>query len=112
VLRIDACAADGALCEAVSRELGACANAQLFSYGALSASEVFGLSAQANGNRPAIRPVDAYGRRIDRVEFHPALHRLMQLGVEHCVTGCAWRHADTHGTHAARAALMFLHYQA
>jgi putative acyl-CoA dehydrogenase len=61
---------------------------------------------------PGVPPGRRHGRRIDRVEFHPAWHRLMQLGVEHGVTGFAWRHADTAGAHVARAALMFLHYQA
>jgi len=36
----------------------------------------------------------------------------MQLGVDHGVTGFAWRHAGTPGGHVARVALMFPHYQA
>jgi putative acyl-CoA dehydrogenase len=110
--RVDRYAADLALCDAVDREGGAWANPQLLSYGALSGGELLEHGAQANTVRPVLRPVDAYGRRIDRVEFHPSWHRLMQLGAEHGVTGFAWRHADTPGAHVARAALMFLHYQA
>jgi len=108
----DAFAADLALCEAVDREAGAWANPSLLTYGALAGNELLALGAQANALRPVLRTVDAHGRRIDRVEFHPAWHRLMQLGVEHGVTGFAWRHADRPGAHVARAALMFLHYQA
>jgi putative acyl-CoA dehydrogenase len=108
----DAYAADLALREAVRREGGAWAEPQLHAYGALAGGELLALAAQANASRPVLRPVDEYGRRINRVEFHPAWHRLMQLGTEHGVSGFAWRHAGREGAHVARAALMFLHYQA
>ena len=29
-----------------------------------------------------LRTFDRYGNRIDEVEFHPAWHKLMQMGVE------------------------------
>jgi putative acyl-CoA dehydrogenase len=108
----DVFANDVALCDAVEREWGAWANPKLLAYGTLTGGELSGLGGLANVNRPAFRPVDPYGRRIDRVEFHPAYHRLMQLGVEHGVTGFAWRHAGREGAHVARAGLMYLHYQA
>ena len=109
---VDAYGEDRALREAVAREGGDWADAQLHAYGALAGGELLALGAQANAVRPVFRPVDAHGRRIDRVEFHPAWHRLMQLGVEHGVTGFAWRNEGREGAHVARAALMFLHYQA
>jgi putative acyl-CoA dehydrogenase len=109
---VDAYAEDIALRESVAREGGDWAEPQLHAYGALAGGELLALGAQANANRPVFRPVDAHGRRIDQVEFHPAWHRLMQSGIEHGVTGFAWRNADRHGAHVARAALMFLHYQA
>src|ERR1700742_2186852 len=37
----------------------------------------------ANENKPVLHTFDRYGQRIDEVEFHPAWHKLMQLGVEH-----------------------------
>ncbi len=37
----------------------------------------------ANENKPVLRTYDRYGNRIDEVEFHPAWHQLMQMGVEH-----------------------------
>src|SRR5439155_19725150 len=37
----------------------------------------------ANENRPVLRTHDRYGNRIDEVEFHPAWHKLMKMGVEH-----------------------------
>jgi putative acyl-CoA dehydrogenase len=36
----------------------------------------------------------------------------MQLGMQHGVHAFAWRHAQTPGAHVARAALMFMQYQA
>ena len=70
------------------------------------------LGEQANTNKPRFRPVDAYGRRVDEVDFHPAYHRLMQLGVEAGITGMPWRDESASGAHVARAALMYLHHQA
>ena len=37
----------------------------------------------ANENKPVLRTFDRYGNRIDEVEFHPAWHQLMKMGVEH-----------------------------
>src|SRR4051812_787855 len=34
----------------------------------------------ANENEPVLRTFDRYGHRIDEVEFHPAWHKLMQMG--------------------------------
>ncbi len=109
---VDSYAADCILREAVAREGGDWAASELHAYGTLAGGEMVALGAQANANRPVFRPVDAHGRRIDQVDFHPAYHRLMQLGVEHGVSGFAWRNAERPGAHVARAALMFLHYQA
>jgi len=36
----------------------------------------------ANENKPILRLFDRYGHRIDEVEFHPAWHQLMKMGVE------------------------------
>jgi putative acyl-CoA dehydrogenase len=109
---IDAYACDLPLREAVAREGAGWAEAALHAYGALAGGEMVALGVQANAARPVFRPVDPYGRRIDQVDFHPAYHRLMHLGAGHGVTGFAWRHAGQPGAHVARAALMFLHYQA
>jgi putative acyl-CoA dehydrogenase len=108
----DAYAGDRALREAVAREGGDWAEEQLHAYGALAGGELMALGVQANAVRPVFRPVDAQGRRIDAVDFHPAYHELMRQAVAHGVNGFAWRHAGRAGAHVARAALMFLHYQA
>ena len=81
-------------------------------YGPVAGGELMELGFAANENKPRFRPFDRYGHRIDEVEFHPAYHRLMELGIAHGVPNFAWRHAGTPGAHVARAALMYLHGQA
>ena len=108
----DAYDSDLPMREAIAREGGEWAQPQLQAYGVLAGGEMMGLGVQANQHKPQFKPVDAYGRRLDEVEFHPAYHRLMQLGTSHGVSGFAWRHADAPGAHVARAGLMFMHNQA
>jgi putative acyl-CoA dehydrogenase len=65
----------------------------------------------ANENKPVLKTHDRYGNRIDEVEFHPAWHRLMALGVEHELHALPWRN-DHDGAHAARAAMYMTAMQA
>ncbi len=37
-----------------------------------------------------LRTHDRYGNRIDEVEFHPAWHKLMQMGVENELHSLPW----------------------
>lgn len=108
----DLWAGDVVLREAVEREGGGWAEGFLAAYGVLAGGELQALARQANDSRPRLEAFDARGERIDRVAFHPAYHALMQTAVQHGVPGFAWRHADRPGAHVARAALMYLHYQA
>ena len=107
----DAWQTDIALQQAIHREGAGWAVDRLAAYGSIVGSEMVELGFAANENKPRFRPYDAYGHRIDEVEFHPAYHRLMALGIAHGVSGFAWRHADTAGAHVARAGLMYLHGQ-
>jgi putative acyl-CoA dehydrogenase len=66
---------------------------------------------QANENRPVLHTHDRYGNRIDEVEFHPAWHKLMKLGVEHELHALPWR-SEQPAAHAARAALYVTAMQA
>jgi putative acyl-CoA dehydrogenase len=65
----------------------------------------------ANENKPILRTFDRYGHRIDEVEFHPAWHQLMQMGVEHELHSLPWT-TDEASPHAARAALYMTAMQA
>lgn len=108
---INFCEADAALTEAVAREGGAFAAGGLSRLGArVGSAEVQQWAEQANRNPPSLRTFDRYGHRLDEVEFHPAWHRLMALGLEAGVASIAWQ--AERGGHVAHAALMYLLAQA
>jgi putative acyl-CoA dehydrogenase len=65
----------------------------------------------ANENEPQLRTFDRYGNRIDEVEFHPAWHQLMTMGVEHELHSLPWT-SDEPFAHTARAALYMTAMQA
>src|SRR5271165_143663 len=66
---------------------------------------------QANENKPVLRTFDRYGNRIDEVEFHPAWHQLMKMGVEHELHSLPWTSQEP-AVHAARAAMYMTAMQA
>ena len=108
----DPFATDMPLQQVLAREGGGWAMPQVAAYGKLAGSELMELGFAANENKPVFKPFDRFGQRIDCIDFHPAYHRLMELGIAHGITGFAWRHCDTPGAQVARAALMYLHCQA
>ncbi len=59
----------------------------------------------ANENKPVLRTHDRYGNRIDEVEFHPAWHQLMRMGVEHELHSLPWTSEEPGGAHRARGAV-------
>ena len=65
----------------------------------------------ANENKPLLRTHDRYGNRIDEVEFHPAWHKLMALGVEHELHSLPWTSEEPFA-HTARAAMYMTAIQA
>src|ERR1700722_6860950 len=65
----------------------------------------------ANENKPVLKTHDRYGHRIDEVEFHPAWHQLMKMGVEHELHSLPWTSTEP-APHAARAALYMTAMQA
>jgi putative acyl-CoA dehydrogenase len=67
---------------------------------------------QANENRPVLRTHDRYGHRLDEVEFHPAWHELMRMGVEHELHALPWRETEKPAAHVARAAMYMTAIQA
>jgi putative acyl-CoA dehydrogenase len=65
----------------------------------------------ANENKPVLRTHDRYGNRIDEVDFHPAWHSLMKMGVEHELHSLPWTSEEPFA-HTARAALYMTAMQA
>ncbi len=108
----NAWALDLPLREAVEREGGAWASDHLNRYGSVSGGELIDLGFAANRHRPILHNYDAYGNRVDRVEFHPAYHRIMKSAMGHGMHSYAWNHEIKHGAHVARAAVIYLGSQA
>jgi len=84
---------DTALQAAVEREGGGSARDSLAGFGALTGSaDVIDLGRQANTYLPVLKAFDRFGQRADRVEFHPAYHRLMALSVAQGLHASPWDH--------------------
>jgi len=102
---------DRALQGAVAAAGGAAHHERLASFGARAgSSEVQEWAMLANRNPPQLRIFDRYGARLDEVEFHPAYHCLMALGLEAGTASAPW--TGTAGGHVVHAGLEFLMAQA
>lgn len=102
---------DTALCEAVGREGGGWIAERAHAYGTLlGRAETLRLGDLANRHAPTLHTHDRWGNRIDEVEYHPAYHELMRLGIEAEIHSLPWT-SDRPGAHVARAALAFLRHQ-
>jgi putative acyl-CoA dehydrogenase len=100
------------LVEALEREGGGWASERASALGRLVGGEPQQQWGRlANENRPVLHTHDRYGNRIDEVEFHPAWHELMKLGVEHELHSLPWT-SDEPAPHTARAALYMTAMQA
>jgi putative acyl-CoA dehydrogenase len=99
---------DTVLVEALRREGGDWAEDEARDLGAICGRpDVIGLGAQANENPPRLRTHDRFGNRIDEVEFHPAWHELLRLGISQGLHASPWRDPRP-GAHVARAAKFIL----
>jgi putative acyl-CoA dehydrogenase len=78
---------------------------------AAGSAEVLAKGDAANRHPPELHAFDRYGARIDEVEFHPAYHDLMRLGLEAEIHSIAWT-AQRPGAHVAHAALEYMLTQA
>jgi len=104
---LDLWADDRPLREAVERAGGGGHAAALSGLGraaGFQASRAAGRA--ANRFPPELRAFDRAGRRIDAVEFHPAWHTLMAMGVAAGYPSVAWGAAP--GGHVAHAAMVYL----
>ena len=70
------------------------------------AAETLNWARQANENPPKLRSFDRYGQRLDEVEFHPAYHQLMALGLDSGISGAPWVEPSGHVLHGAMMMLM------
>ncbi|MDR5654512.1 acyl-CoA dehydrogenase family protein [Ruixingdingia sedimenti] len=80
--------------------------AALAEFGALAGTaEMRAAGRAANRHPPELRAFDRGGRRLDEVEFHPAWHRLMDLGLSAGYAAVAWEGRP--GGHATHASLVY-----
>jgi putative acyl-CoA dehydrogenase len=99
---------DRVLAEALQREGAGWAEERARAFGEIvGRRETVAWGFQANEHPPVPRTHDRNGNRIDEVEFHPAWHALMALGVEHGLHALPWREPRP-GAHVARAAMFML----
>src|ERR671914_2988222 len=99
---------DTPLREALQREGGGWIEPQAQVFGALlGKAETLRLGELANRYLPVLRTHDRFGHRIDEVEFHPAWHELMRIGIGHNTHVLPWIHPRS-GAHVARAAKFYV----
>lgn len=90
--------------EALKREGGEWALKEMSDFGKkVGSEEVFDWGFKANENPPKLLTHDRYGNRLDKVEFHPAWHQLMDLAKKNGLGGEPWRN-PIKGAHVVRAA--------
>lgn len=102
---------DQPLREALAREGGAWAEAEVNAFGGLMGqAEILRLGELANRYPPVLHTFDRFGNRIDQVEYHPAWHELMRYGINHEHHSLPWT-SPRPGAHVVRAALNMLRHQ-
>src|SRR3990172_2506777 len=95
---------DQALGEAAAREGAGWASRSLEAFGGLTGSAAsLELGRLANEHPPRLRSFDPQGRRIDRVEFHPAFHQVMAISIAQGLHSSPWEDGRP-GAHVARCA--------
>ena len=95
---------DRVLQEAVAREGGGWAAAELAAFGAaLGSAAAIEEGRLANAYPPVLKSFDRFGHRQDLVEFHPAWHATMARAVAAGVHAAPWAEPKP-GAHVARAA--------
>lgn len=97
--------------EALRREGGGWIEEKAKKYGALlGKAETLKLGELANRHLPQLHSYDRFGHRIDEVEFHPAWHELLRMGIEYQTHILPWVEKKS-GAHVARVALNILRNQ-
>ena len=69
---------------------GADSLASCSAFGQICGGEPLELGRLANEHPPRLRTHDRFGDRLDEVEFHPAWHRLLALGLDHGLHSLPW----------------------
>ena len=104
-------ATDRALADAAAAMGAGHATDRLTAYGALlGRAETIEAGRLAHRFPPELKTFDRFGNRVDRVEFHPAWHRIMGIIVGEGLHSGPWVEPGP-GAHTARAAAYIMHAQ-
>lgn len=102
---------DRALVEGLRREGGESFAESVRAFATLCGDgAVLRLGELANRHVPELHTHDRFGHRLDKVDFHPAWHALMQQSIEAGVHSLPWED-PVPGAHVARTAMMMLRHQ-
>jgi putative acyl-CoA dehydrogenase len=102
---------DRVLQEGVAREGAGWAGNELTDFGARAgAAETLALGHLANKFPPEFDSHDRFGRRVDRIDYHPAYHALMGAAIEAGIHSSPWTDPKP-GAHVARAARFLMQSQ-
>ncbi len=102
---------DTCLREALRREGAAWFESEALEFGAEAGrAEMLHLGVLANRFSPELHTHDRFGNRIDEVEYHPAYHELLGLGIERRMHAMTWLNPRA-GCYVARAVLVMLRHQ-
>ena len=100
---VDLFASDKALKGAVEKAGGGVHAAKLSEFGKrCGAFETQDWSRQAQENLPKLKSFDRFGHRLDEVDFHPAYHNLMSLGLDSGLSASAWNAGEAGEVGAAK----------
>ncbi|MCB2224565.1 MAG: acyl-CoA dehydrogenase family protein [Actinobacteria bacterium] len=103
---------DAALAEALAREGAGWAAGDLEALGARAGDpEAIEWGRLANEYDPVLQTHDRFGHRLDRIDFHPAYHHLMDTAVTNGIHAHPWAEAEP-GSHVARAVKLIVWSQA
>jgi putative acyl-CoA dehydrogenase len=94
---------DRPLVEALRREGAGAREEECAAFGRLCGGRPLELGRLANEHPPVLRAFDRFGERVDEVEFHPAWHELLGMGVAHGLHAFPWVDPGP-APHVARAA--------
>lgn len=101
-------ASDAALREGVAREGADWACDGLAAFGArIGSAEMIEAGALANRHKPELKSFDRFGHRIDKVEFHPAYHKVMAASIAEGLHASPWSDPRP-GAQVRRAAGMIM----
>ena len=104
---VDLFASDRAMVDALAHAGAGTHAARLSEFGRRAGSaDVLDWGVLANAHPPELASFDRYGCRLDEVQFHPAYHWLMALGLDSGIAAVAWN--GTEAGHTLHAALSFV----